>query len=415
MVERYFSQTEVLIRLQSGPVGPYLPRFVTALEDSRFSRDSIRRLIRGADRLCRWLCDQGVELVEANQNHIEQYVLRHARLPDSRYTQGRLPKAASSVRLITKVLREQGILCGSIPISEADAWLIRFDSHLTLVHGLSRESRLVYLRHARRLLRSLQMGEPDWSTLNAQHLCDFVCGEAARLKPGRCQLLVAAIRALMRFLVAEGAIPANLHRAIPVIREWRHASLPQYISTEELERVAEICRTQAVGSLRDGCIVLMMARLGMRAGEIRQLSLDDIDWIEGVIHIRASKSRRERTLPLLAEVGKVLSLYLREERPQSVERSIFLTMIPPYRPLAWSATISQISKHILKKAGVEGPGLGAHRLRHTLATHMVRRGSSFKEIADVLGHKSLRSTGIYAKLDERTLAQVARPWPGGLP
>ena len=125
-----------------------------------------------------------LELVEANQNHIKQYVLRHARLPDIRYTQGRLPKAASSVQLIAKVLRQQGILCGSIPISEADAWLIRFDNHLMRVHGLSRESRLAYIRHARRILQSLQMSEPDWSVLTAQHICDFVCGEAARVKPG---------------------------------------------------------------------------------------------------------------------------------------------------------------------------------------------------------------------------------------
>jgi site-specific recombinase XerD len=415
MIERYFSQAKVLIRLRSGPVGPYLPRFVSALEDSRFSRDSIRRLIRGADRLCRWLEGQGVGSLEVNQNHIEQYVLGHTRLPDIRYRRGRLPKAASSVRLIARVLRQQGILCGSAPISEADARLMRFDNHLIRVHGLSRESRLAYIRHARRMLRSLQISEPDWSVLTAQQICDFVCGEAARVKLGHCRLLIAATRALLRFLVAEGAIPPNLHRAIPVIREWRHASLPRYISTEELERVTEICHTPTAGSLRDRCIVLMMARFGMRAGEIRQLNLEDIDWIEGVIHVRASKCRRERTLALLAEVGKVLSLYLRKERPQSAERSMFLTMVPPYRPLGWSATISQINKQILKKAGVKGPRLGAHRLRHTLAIHMVRRGLSFKEIADVLGHKSLRSTGIYAKLDERTLAQVARPWPGGLP
>lgn len=177
MIERYFSRAKVLVRLQSGPVGPYLPRFVGALEDSRFSRGTIRRLIRGADRLCRWLDGQGVGLVEANENHIEQYVLRHARLPDIRYRRGRLSKAASSVRLIARVLRQQGILCGSIPISEADAWLIRFDNHLMRVHGLSRESRLAYIRYARRILRSLQMSEPDWSALTAQHICDFVCGE----------------------------------------------------------------------------------------------------------------------------------------------------------------------------------------------------------------------------------------------
>ena len=111
-----------------------------------------------------------------------------------------------------------------------------------------------------------------------------------------------------------------------------------------------------------------MARLGMRAGEVRQLNLNDIDWIEGEIHVRAGKSRRERTLPLFEEVGKALSVYLREERPESAERSIFLTLLPPYRPLAYSTAISKISRHIFEEAGVQGPRLGAHRVRHTVAT-----------------------------------------------
>jgi integrase len=156
-----------------------------------------------------------------------------------------------------------------------------------------------------------------------------------------------------------------------------------------------------------------MARLGMRAGEVRQLKLDDINWIEGVIHVRVGKSRRERTLPLLEDVGKALGAYLQQERPKSADRSIFLTSLPPYRPLAWSTTITQISKRILREAGVDGPHLGAHRFRHIVATHMVQSGSSFKEVADVLGHKSLGSTGIYAKLDQRSLEQIALPWPGG--
>jgi integrase len=181
-----------------------------------------------------------------------------------------------------------------------------------------------------------------------------------------------------------------------------------------LDRVLQICCTPTTRCSRDIYIILIMARLGMRAGEVRQLKLDDIDWIEGEIHVRAGKSRRERTLPLLEEVGKALGVYLREERPESAERSIFLTLRPPYRPLACSSAISQISRRIFEEAGVQGPRLGAHRLRHTVATHMVRRGSSFKEVADVLGHTSLKSTGIYAKLDERSLQQVALPWPGGV-
>jgi site-specific recombinase XerD len=414
MIERYFSQAKVLFRLRAGPVGPYLPRFVIELEQRRFSRDTIRRYIRAADSLCRWLDDQGVAVVEANQSHIERYVLQHARLPDIHYGQGRLCKAAISVPFIATVLREQGILSGSVPVSKANAWLARFDNHLIRVRGISPESRQHYLRYARRLIQSLQMSDLDWTTLNAQQIRDFICSEAAKRKTGSCRLVIAAIRALLHFLAAEGAVPPNLHRAVPVVREWRHASLPQYISTGELDRVLQICCTPSTGGSRDTCIILMMARLGMRAGEVRQLKLDDIDWIQGEIHVRAGKSRRERTLPLLEEVGKALGVYLREERPESAERSIFLTLRPPYRPLACSARISQISRRVFEEAGIQGPRLGAHRLRHTVATHMVRRGSSFKEVADVLGHSSLKSTAIYAKLDERSLQQVALPWPGGV-
>ena len=413
MIERYFPQANVLLRLRSGPIGPYLPRFVSALEQRQFSRDTICRYIRVADGLCRWLDDQGVALVEANQSHIKQYVLHHPRLPDIRYKQGRLSQTALSVPLIATMLREQGILCGSVPLSMTDVWLARFDDYLVRVHGMSRYSRDNYVRYAHRLIQSLQMSDPDWTVLSAQHISDFVRREAARLKPGSCRQPVTAIRALLRFLVAEGVVPPNLHRAIPVIRVWRHTSLPQHISTEELERVLEICRTPTVGCFRDTCIILLMARLGMRAGEVRQLKLDDINWIEGVIHVRVGKSRRERTLPLFQDVGKALGAYLQQERPKSADRSIFLTSLPPYRPLAWSTTITQISKRILKEAGVDGPHLGAHRFRHTVATHMVQCGSSFKEVADVLGHKSLGSTGIYAKLDQRSLEQIALPWPGG--
>jgi integrase len=351
----------------------------------------------------------------SNQSHVERYVRHHTRLPDIHYAaQGRLCKAALSVPFIATVLREQGILSGSAPVSNADAWLARFENHLMRVHGLAPESRHHYLRYARRLIQSLQMSEPDWTALNAEQIRDFICCEAGKRKTGSCRLVIAAIRAFLRFLAAEGVVPPNLHRAVPVVREWKHASLPQHISTEELERVLQICRLPTAGCSRDACIILMMARLGMRAGEVRQLNLNDIDWIEGEIHVRAGKSRRERILPLLEEVGKALGVYLREERSESAERSVFLTLCPPYRPLAYSATISKISRRIFEEAGIQGPRLGAHRLRHTVATHMVRRGSSFKEAADVLGHTSLKSTAIYAKLDERSLQKVALPWPGGV-
>jgi hypothetical protein len=199
MIEGYFPQANVLLRLRSGPIGPYLLRFVSALEQRQFSRDSICRYIRVADGLCRWLDDQGVALVEANQSHIKQYVLHHPGLPDIRYKQGRLSQTALSVPLIATMLREQGILCGSVPLSMTDVWLARFDDYSVRVHGMSRYSRDNYVRYARRLIQSLQMSDPDWTVLSAQHISDFVRREAARLKPGSCRQPVTAIRALLRF------------------------------------------------------------------------------------------------------------------------------------------------------------------------------------------------------------------------
>ena len=413
MMELYFTQARVLSRLQAGPIGPYLPQFVSALEQRCYSPDTIRRYLRGADALGRWLESQKVALIEASPSHLEEYVSRWARIPAAGYLQGRLCHAATSIPLIARLFREQGLFSGPVISSQADRWLGRFENHLAHVHGVSRSSRDNYLRYARRLLQSLPADDLDWTVLDARHLSEFVRREAARLKPGSGRQPVTAVRAILRFLATEGLVDSRLHRAIPIIRSWRHTSLPQHLSTEELERVLAICQTPAEGRWRDTSVVLLLARLGMRAGEVRQLQLDDMDWTAGVIHVRQGKSRCERTLPLLEDVGRTLSAYLQRERPLSTERSLFLTSLPPYRALACSTTITKIAKLVLKQAHVEGSRLGAHRFRHTVATHLVRGGSSFKEVADLLGHKSLANTGVYAKLDERRLEQMALPWPGG--
>jgi hypothetical protein len=162
-METYFAQASVVDRLRSGPIGPYLPGFVTALEQRCYSRDTIRRCLRGADALSRWLEGQNVALVEANQRHVEAYVSQHARLPDARYVHGRLSKAASSLSVITALLREQGILSGSVLVSQGEEWLVRFDNHLAQVHGLTSYSCNNYVRYARRLAQTLSMNGADWT------------------------------------------------------------------------------------------------------------------------------------------------------------------------------------------------------------------------------------------------------------
>jgi integrase len=164
---------------------------------------------------------------------------------------------------------------------------------------------------------------------------------------------------------------------------------------------------------RNHALLLLLARLGLRAQEALSLRLDDIDWHHGVVVLRAQKTHRERQLPLPAEVGQALLDYLQQGRPATSCREIFLAHRAPYRPLQAASALTSVVKRLLQKAGIERHSSGAHLFRHTAATQMVRGGVSFKEVADVLGHQSLQTTGIYAKLDLASLASVALPWPGG--
>jgi integrase/recombinase XerD len=409
MLESFFVQKQVLDRLRSSPMGPYLPDLAAQLAQQDYARRTGCILLRTADRLGRWLDQQGVTPADATTIHLQSFVASQ----NSSNT-GRLPQVVCGVWRIAELLQPRGLLnCPSIP-DAADQWLQRFDQHLLSVHGLTAKTRDNYLRYARRFISErFRDAALDWQTLSATDLCRFVQTEAARLHPGSGGLPGTAISAMLRFLATEGMVSPLLTRALPHVRRWRHASLPRHLSTTQLETILAACQKTEGGSCRDRAIVLLLARLGLRAGEVRQLQLQNIDWAEGVLHIRQGKSRRERCLPLPVDAGTVLVDYLRQERPTSMHREVFLSVVTPHRPLAASPAVSRIVQRVLREVGIDAPRLGAHHLRHTTATQMVRRGTSFKDIADVLGHKSLDTTAIYAKLDEPSLQKVALPWPGG--
>lgn len=405
MLEDYFCDELVLSRLRNGPMGPYLPHLVRTLEDQQFCYRAVRRSIRRANALGLWLQQQDVPLSEANESHADAFVEQRGRTPCGR-------RIASGVPKIVGILQTQGILNAPEARTKADCWLQRFDDHLARVHGISPKTRGNYLRYARRLLAS-RPGETalNWTHLSAEDIQAFAQTEAAKLNSGHSASQVStAVRAIIRFLAAEGSVSPNLAKALPPVRHWKHASLPKHFSTEQLDRVLTLCKGDLSISFRDRAIVLLLARLGMRSGEVRQLQMEHVDWVEGVIHVRLGKARRERVLPLPEDVGAALVNYLRQERPPSSDRTIFLRSCSPPKPLR---TIAEIVGRVLKKAGITGPRVGAHHFRHTVATHMVRQGVPFKDVADILGHRQLDTTAIYAKLDLPSLAGVVLPWPGG--
>ena len=200
--------------------------------------------------------------------------------------------------------------------------------------------------------------------------------------------------------------------AVPPLRGSRHASLPRHLSPEQLDCVLALCPSDNALDKRNRAMLLLLARLGLRAGEVFRLSLEHLDWAASTVLVQSSKTARERVLPMPEDVGGALAAYLTKGRPLSSDRLVFLSHHPPYGPLQTTAVLSDFVNSLLKQAGILAPCSGSHVLRHTLATGMVCQGATFKNVADILGHRCLTTTGIYAKLDLPTLAQVALPWPG---
>jgi site-specific recombinase XerD len=292
--------------------------------------------------------------------------------------------------------------------------LTGYDEYLRRVRGLADDTRRRYLPFAERFLNwQCASGTPDWSRLDGDSVARFLRREAARLKNPTHRAPLSAIRSLLRFLVFEGLIAPGLENATPRWRRYKHTSVPAHLSEEQITQTLDTCPRYTAAGLRNYAILLLLLRLAVRAKEVISLRLDDIDWIEGIVKIRSSKSLCERSLPLTKDVGRALARYLRQGRPRSPSRFVFLQSKPPNSPFTTSGAVSYIVRQSLTRAGIKLPRMGAHVFRHTAATRMICRGATFKEVADILGHKLIDTTGIYAKLDLRNLASVVLPWPGG--
>ena len=293
--------------------------------------------------------------------------------------------------------------------------LLRFDQHLAGERGCVEATRKNYQREARDLLlRAFPGRRIDWSRLTAEQVAEFIGERARGLSFVSRQNPAVAVRSFLRFLTGEGLIRGGLEGAIPPIGRSKHATLPRHVAPDQLESVLALCPTEGSGGMRDRAMLLLCARLGLRPNEALRLALQDLDWSAGSVLIRAGKTSRERLLPIPEDAGTALACYLQKARPVSGERAVFLSHLPPHEPLRSSDIMASLVTRLLRKAGIGAPCSGAYVLRHTLATTMVRSGASFKEVADILGHSSLTTTGIYAKLDLPSLAQVALPWPGGM-
>ena len=249
----------------------------------------------------------------------------------------------------------------------------------------------------------------DPSAYTAAAIRRFVQRRAKRFCTNRAKTIGVATRAFLRFLIAQGRCPAGRDLAVPRFANWQLASIPRYVPAEDVERVIAACGGKSVA--RDRAIVLLLSRLGLRAGEVANLKLADVDWRKSRLVIRSKKSMRAELLPLTQEVGDAIIAYLNSKRRRRRSEHLFLTEVTPSRPVSRVAIKCMVGRTI-KRAGVKSPNYGAHVLRHSAATAMLRHGVSLDGVRAVLRHRSTQMTMHYAKVDIGLLAGIAQPWPG---
>jgi integrase/recombinase XerD len=412
MLEHTFVRTGVIARLQRSPLGPYLDTLTASLHHEGYAPSSIQRFLCAAEKFAHWGQGQGYAVAEMDEDLVHRYL---SRLP--RYRSGNLPKAAQGLGSLVRFLHQHGVTrprYAGLPTPPLEQWLRAYDAHLEQVAGVALSTRQSYGHLVRRFLTACFGAEaPDWSSLTAARITTFVGQEAAMRRNAGRKLPAVAIRSFLRFLVFRGDIRPGLEAAAPSPPQWKYASLPSRLTSEDVERVLAVYHDGTAISLRNRAMLFLLARLGLRAQDVVSLCLDDIDWADGRFALRPGKSRRARCIPLPHDVGQAIVAYLQGGRPQSASRQVFVRSRPPFRSLTGSA-VWAIVRQAFQRAGiVVPPGVASHLFRHTVASQMVNHGASFKDVADVLGHQSIQTTGIYAKLELDALAAVALPWGGG--
>jgi site-specific recombinase XerD len=288
--------------------------------------------------------------------------------------------------------------------------------HQRRTRGLREQTLDGYERLVRPFLRGALGPDPiDATGLVPSDVVAFVASMTGRFSPRSMKTVRTALRSFFRFLRFEGFCDERLEAAIPSIAHWRRAALPRHLSDQQLEQVLTSFDTSTPCGHRDRAIVLCLSTLGLRPREVAELRLEDIDWRRGTIELRTRKTSRGAVLPLPYEAGRAIVSYLRRERPTTDERRVFVQHLGSRRgePISSNA-VSTAAVRALRRAEVETPLAGAYVFRHTVAARLVRRGASLKQVADFLGHRSLDTAVIYAKLDLPALREVALPWPEGI-
>jgi site-specific recombinase XerD len=391
-----------------GPMTPHVDGFWSELIRQGYAPFSGRNLLLVAAHVSRWLDDRELGLEDFTVERVAQFAAYRRRQGYTHFL------TARAVEPLLAYLRGIGVAPPPPPTviaSPIDRLLHDYVEYLARERGLAATTIRGYSDSARRFIAEPPIGARlKWEQLGPADITSFVLREARRWSVGHVKHEVNALRSLLRFLYAEGRVTRNLADCVPAVAGWRLAGLPKGLEPDQVQRLFQACDPRSPIGRRDVAIVRLLVRLGLRAGDVAALTLDDLDWRAGEVVLRG-KGRRESRLPLPQDVGRAVAAYLRDGRPRTSSRRVFFRGRAPYTPLTTGGLIAAV-RCVLCRAGIIG---GTHLLRHTAATQMLRHGASLPEIGHVLRHRHLDTTAIYAKVDFAALRTLAQPWPGRAP
>lgn len=389
----------------SGPLAPFADGFRDELFGMGYTPRSAQTHMLFMNRLSSWLVKTGLEPGVLTAAHIEQF-LRANGTPRQRF-----PKSSRGTEPLLSFLRHKGVMPEppEAVLTVAAVLVEQFRLYLVGERGLGAGTITNYLHTARLFLRSVGCAESDdLVRLGASEVQAFILTESGHRSVASTKTLVTGLRSLLRFLHVAGITEVPLVGAVPTVSGWTGTWLPRGIDASSVERLLASCDRASAQGCRDYAVLVVLSRLGMRIGEVAALELDDVDWRIGELVVRGKGKRFER-LPLPVDVGEALADYVQRARPPSEHRALFMRVLAPRRALTSGALIV-IVQSACRRAGIVP--VAAHRLRHSVATDLLRAGAGLPEIGQLLRHRSMASTAIYASVDTVALRELARPWPG---
>ena len=398
--------------LRESDLAPLIPAYVSRLVNRHYAASSVRMYVYGVAHFAHWARSRGVYLRNLSDAVVRRFLDEHLPQCTCPYPVQRCRhQVRTALRHLLITLADAGELMSSEQPDAVEDQLRRFDSHMVHSRGLAETTRIRRLSVVRALLRFCEFNACDATAApSPDELRRFIARELSRISPASAGSLAVALRAYLRFLRFGGVCVDHLLPIIASPANWRLATLPQTLSPSEVARLLDAFPPALPSYLRGYAMVRCLIDLGLREREVVSLELDDIDWEAGTLRIRRSKSLRVDVLPLPHTTGDAIAAYLRSERPTTVNRRVFVRHVAPTDEPILPDVVRNTMRLAYRRSGL--PYTRVHILRHTLASRVLETGGTLKDVADMLRHRELDTSMIYAKVDIERLAAVAMPWPG---